>query len=498
MIELENQKKRLFDLTTFESSLNSMISTNDQSYNGINYGRRYRQPLKDYSLSEIKEIINSGDLVSQQALSRNYFYKSGFYKQIIVYFANLLKYSGILIPNPLGGKKINSASIKRKYYSALDFIDVMNLNSFLSNCALRALIDGCYYGVILKLNKTIFTVIDLPARYCSTKFKDIYGNDVIDFDLTYFDTIISESKREEALSVYPKIFSRAYKKFKKGGNKWLRIPTDISICFPMFDGRPLFLNIIPATIDYDNAVETEKERDLEEIKKIIVQKIPHLNDGTLLFEPPEAARMHDGSVKMLRHNKNVSVLTTYADVEAIVSKTAADSASNNLEKMVNNIYYQAGTNGQLFSLGGSNTLKESITVNTSLMMNLAYKFSNFVTNTINSLFSSSTLRFKYIILPITNHNYTDFLDDSYKLATTGYSFILPALALGINQRDLENIKDLENNVLKLKDKLLPLESAYNSSGDTNQTEGGAPELDEEEKSEKTLENEESIDNQGVS
>jgi hypothetical protein len=36
------------------------------------------------------------------------------------------------------------------------------------------------------------------------------------------------------------------------------------------------LDVIPATIDYDEAVETNKERDLEEIRKIIVQKIPHL------------------------------------------------------------------------------------------------------------------------------------------------------------------------------------------------------------------------------
>ena len=58
----------------------------------------------------------------------------------------------------------------------------------------------------------------------------------------------------------------------------------------------MFLNVIPATIQYDDAVETERERDLEEIRKIIVQKIPHLTDGGLLFEPEEAAESRtDGS-----------------------------------------------------------------------------------------------------------------------------------------------------------------------------------------------------------
>ena len=59
----------------------------------------------------------------------------------------------------------------------------------------------------------------------------------------------------------------------------------------------------------------------EEIRKIIVQKIPHLSDGRLLFEPDEDLEIHTGTVGMLKGNKNVSVMTTYADVDAIASKT---------------------------------------------------------------------------------------------------------------------------------------------------------------------------------
>jgi hypothetical protein len=36
----------------------------------------------------------------------------------------------------------------------------------------------------------------------------------------------------------------------------------------------------------------------------------------------------------MKNNKNVSVLTTYADVDAIVSKTTSDNVNNTLEKMM--------------------------------------------------------------------------------------------------------------------------------------------------------------------
>ena len=122
----------------------------------------------------------------------------------------------------------------------------------------------------------------------------------------------------------------------------MKIPTDIGFCFSFFDdGRPLFLDVIPAVMDYDAAVDVNKERDLEEIRKIIVQKIPHLTDGTLLFEPDEALEMHRGAVDMMKGNKNISVLTTYADVEAVVSKTSSEASTNALEKSLQNVYSKA-------------------------------------------------------------------------------------------------------------------------------------------------------------
>jgi hypothetical protein len=107
----------------------------------------------------------------------------------------------------------------------------------------------------------------------------------------------------------------------------------------MLDGRPFFLNVIPSTIKYDEAVSTEQEREKEEIRKILVQKIPHLNDGRLLFEPDEAEEMHRGAVGMVRNNQNTTVLTTYADVDSITSRGSTENAgSNALESMKQNIY----------------------------------------------------------------------------------------------------------------------------------------------------------------
>ena len=491
----EEKKPSTDFISSYSKAQQKMIATSDNTYGTLGTSRaRYLERIRDYTPEKIERIITSGSLAEQQALSRNFFYKDGYYKQIIIHYATLLKYAGLLIPNPSLGKKLSTSHISKRYYNALDYVEKMNLPVFLTDCATRALIDGCYYGIIVQLDKQNFSVLDLPSGYCQTRYKDLNGDDLIEFDVSYFNSIVDLTAKEQALASYPKFIRDAYKKWQKqkSSNSWVIIPSDIGICFPFFDGRPLFLSVIPASLEYDDAIQTERDRDAEEIRKILVQKIPHLQDGRLLFEPDEAAEMHAGAVGMLKGNKNISVLTTYADVDAVVSKTTGESTSKTLEQIEKNIYAQAGVSGQIFSSTGSSTLDASIKNDIALMMYLANKFSRFITNSINRIYGNTNITFKYQILPVSIHNMDKFVDQSFKLSGSGYSYLLPVVALGLSQRDIVNLKELENDVLKLGEKLIPLSSSYTQSSD-NST--GRPKLDDSEKAEKTIKNEESLDNQ---
>lgn len=491
----EEKKPSTDFISSYSKAQQKMIATSDNTYGTLGTSRaRYLERIRDYTPEKIERIITSGSLAEQQALSRNFFYKDGYYKQIIIHYATLLKYAGLLIPNPSLGKKLSTSHISKRYYNALDYVEKMNLPVFLTDCATRALIDGCYYGVIVQLDKQNFSVLDLPSGYCQTRYKDLNGDDLIEFDVSYFNSIVDLTAKEQALASYPKFIRDAYKKWQKqkSSNSWVIIPSGIGICFPFFDGRPLFLSVIPASLEYDDAIQTERDRDAEEIRKILVQKIPHLQDGRLLFEPDEAAEMHAGAVGMLKGNKNISVLTTYADVDAVVSKTTGESTSKTLEQIEKNIYAQAGVSGQIFSSTGSSTLDASIKNDIALMMYLANKFSRFITNSINRIYGNTNITFKYQILPVSIHNMDKFVDQSFKLSGSGYSYLLPVVALGLSQRDIVNLKELENDVLKLGEKLIPLSSSYTQSSD-NPT--GRPKLDDSEKAEKTIKNEESLDNQ---
>ena len=480
-------------LATFTRVITDMVAKNESSYNSTRWGKNRYERVKTYSLEEIETIIDSGSVEAQIALSRNYFLKGGFYQRLLLHYATILKYTGLLIPNPSFGKNLSEQYITKKYNGAITFLDNAKLPKLFTHIAIKVLRDGCYYGVIQGVTDKSISILDLPIFYCRSRFKDKEGNDIVEFNVTYFDTIHDKEYKKKALAAYPKEVVNWYRRFKarKTNDPWCYISPGVGFCMSLIDDRPIFLNIIIAELEYDEAKDINKERDLEEIRKILVQHIPHLQDGGLLFEPEEALEMHRGAVDMLKKNENLSVLTTYADADAIVSKTSNDNALNSVDKALSNIYATAGSSSQLFGTDSNLSLGTSITNDMALMMILAQKLENFITSIVNERYGNSNIAFTYKILPISYYNQKEYVETSLKLANSGYSFILPALAMDISQRELGNIKDLENNVLKLKEKLLPLSTSYTETGNV-----GRPAKDAQDKSAKTIANEESLDRGG--
>ena len=489
-------KKR--DLSVFSKA--PKIASSPDSWNGNIDSSNRRNRVRDYTLKEIEKILNDGDVEEKRNLSRNFYEKDGFYTRLIMYYATVINYNGLLIPNPSYGKSLTLPHVQKRYAQALEFLDKVKLQNLFTRFSLKALLDGCYYGVLISLDKNNLVVLDLPGCYCRSRFKDMNGNDIIEFNVSYFNTIWDKDARKEALSVYPKKVSAYYEKYSAGkvSSKWVQIPSEIGLCFSLTEtGAPIFINVIPSIMQYEDSVRKELNRQDEEIRKIIVQKIPHIaSNGELVFEPGEALEMHKGAVKMLSGNKNLSVLTSYADVDAIVSKTGADTVASSLEQMRQNIYSNAGASPQLFAPTGSQALTFSIKNDIAMMMVLANKYCNFTSWVLNNLFGNSNVYFNYQILPVGIYNQVEYVDEALKLAQNGYSILVPTAAMGISQHELSSLKELENDVLKLKDILIPLSSSYTESNKPNGGKVGRPTLPLEQKSQKTIQNEDAIDNQG--
>ena len=480
----KNKKAENERLPILKNAMQQMIATSDDAYNYIN-GFTRAKTYQNYSREQVEQIIASGDPNSLKELSNSFLYASGYYRRMMFYYATILTYNTLLVPN-FPKENLTSQMINR-FEDALDYLDSFKIPTNFIYFAMKVLVDGAYYGMITVSSDGTENIVTLPFEYCRSRFKSYDGVALVEFDLSYFDKIFLKEKRIACLKTYPKEIREAYNLYKnRNGERWYLIPTEFGIHFKLYEERPFLSDIIPAIMDFEDYRVIEKQKDTMDLKKIIAQEMPHLNDGELVFEPEEVETMHAGLVGMVGKSEGLDVVTSFGKVNVYDLQSNRSVISNNLEKISDSIYSEAGVNKQIFSASNNTALNRSIENDTALMMFLATQFKDWLQYRVNYKFEGGGTSFNLVLLPITRYNQETYYKNAINAAQYGYSFLVPAIALGFTQREFINLKKLENNYLGLKDIMTPLQSANTQSGDKG--EAGREPKNETELADQTMKN----------
>ena len=456
---------------------------------------------------EAEEIIHSGDPEQLKDLSQSFFYSSGFYRRLLTHYATILYYTPLLIPHMVGNKKkITEKKYQEKYFEALELINSLNFEQLCRHFALSVLVDGAYYGMVKEVEGQ-YCIQDLPYEYCRSRMKSFTGVDIVEFDVTWFDRIRDEAIRKETLQTFPKEVRKAYVSYISGksSTSWVRLPVETGIHFCLYEERPYFSTVIPSVINFGDYVNLEKAKDAQQLKTLVVQEIDHTSDGELIFEPEEAVELHKGLTNITKDNPYLDGITSYGKITTHRLLEDDSAVKNNLEKINTILYAESGTSQQLFAADGNVSLERSIQNDIALMMYLANNFSIWLKNLINSIYSDKHITFGVEILPVGQYNVKDYQSQTLNAAQYGYSFMIPSLAMGLEQNQLLDLKTVETQLLKMDEVLKPLQSSHTASGkegkgsssesssklteaEQEQKEKEGNQKPEEERSEKTIQN----------
>ena len=252
---------------------------------------------------------------------------------------------------------------------------------------------------------------------------------------------------------------------------------------------------------------------MQQLLKIIIQKLPLDKNGDLVFDIDEATDIHNNAVEMLKRAIGVDVMTTFADVMSIdMSDNTTVNSTDALQRVERTVYNSLGISQNLFNTEGSVALEKSILNDESSLRPLLLQFHIFfdrITQELNSK-NRKKYNFRLYMLETTQYNYKE-MSKLYKEQTQiGFSKMLPQIALGHSQSAILNTAVFENEVLHLTQVMIPplmsstlssedvldIKSQDNTSKNQDTTEGttsagGRPEKSDDEKSDKTLANEES-------
>ncbi len=454
---------------------------------------------------QVLRAIHQCDYEKMREIS-NFFYKtSGIYQRLCKYMAYMYRYDWNV--TPYYPENTDKQKVLKGFTKVLTFLDNFEIKQFFGEVALKVIRNGCYYGYLIPKSNGV-SVQQLPIKYCRSRFSSNGRLPIVEFNMRYFDDNFSSTEeRNRILKVFPPEFEKGYKLYKQkklsaefpgDEDGWYLLTVGSAFKFNMNgEDFPPFISVIPAIIDLDDAQALDRKKLQQQLLKIIIQKMPIDKNGDLVFDVDEAQQLHNNAVNMLSKAIGIDVLTTFADVDvADMSSNYATTASDDLQRVERTVYNEAGVSQMQFNTNGNLALEKSILNDEASLWNLIQQFETFL-NILIEPFNSKTIYYRVQILPTTIYNYKDLAKQYKEHTQLGYSKMLPQIALGQSQSAVLATAYFENDVLDLVNVFIPplMSSTMNAevlNRNKDSDGAGRPEKSDDEKSEKTIQNRQSM------
>ena len=437
----------------------------------------------------------------------------------------MYRYDWYIVPE-VYDKDVKEEKVVSDFVKLLNYLDGSYVKKVCSDIALNVVRNGAYYGYITDSDSGI-VLQELPIGYCRQRY-NIGNKPAIEFNMRFFDDKFSDTQyRLKVLNMFPKEFSKGYVLYKQGkliddstigtwnvsNSGWYLLDPEKTVKFSFSNGdMPLFANSIPAIIDLDAAQDLDRRKQMQKLLKILVQKLPTDKNGDLIFDVDEARDIHNNAVEMLRRAVGVDVLTTFTDVESIdMSDKATTTSKVDLEKVERSVYNSMGISQNLFNASGNLSVSQSVLNDETFAKQLLLQFNSFFDRLVQKRSSNrKKYNFRLYMLETTQSNYKELSKMYKEQVQMGYSKMLPQIALGHSQSSIINTAYFENEILHLSEIMIPplMSSTLNAEdvlgkkgqADTSKNQkitegenkGGRPQKEESEKSDKTLQNQESM------
>lgn len=485
----------------------------------LNIGALKKSNSRLTDKAAILTAINNSDYAFMREVSNFFYEASGIYGRLCRYIAYLYRYDWHVTPY------INSDSNKQdkvlaEFSKVLSYVDNLAVKKNSGDIALKVCKSGVYYGYIVD-NGVRAAFQELPVGYCRSRYIT-NGRPVVEFNVKFFDDSFRDvGARMNIIKSFPKEFQKAYVAYKEGklvaepgdDKGWVMLDPQYAFKISLNNSEmPMMASVIPSIIDLDEAQDLDKKKMLQELLKIVIQKMPLDKNGELIFDVDEAMDLHNNAVQMLGKAIGVDILTTFADIDvANLSDRNSNASKDDLQKVERAVYNEAGISQMLFATDGNLALEKSIANDEASIYNLVLQLEELYNHIISLNFGKNPkkLHFKFSMLTTTIYNYREMAKLYKEQAMLGYSKMLPQIALGQSQSSILATAYFENEILKLAELMQPLQSSNTMSGTEKKEESpknkkaqkevageqekaGRKEKPDDEKSEKTIQNKESM------
>lgn len=455
-----------------------------------NENRTYNTYSKDRLRSFMKNpFANASNL---RLLSQFLYRMSYPYRRLVQYNAQMIDLTALsVIPNIDFNSKTNTKKVLKNYYNTLKKIKQMRLEKEILKLLIVAWREDAVFGYIYDDDKDFYIQL-LDGQYC--KISSVEGGKInFAFDFNYFKSHAAD------LEYWDSEFQTKYNQADKDSKmRWQELDPARTICLKINSddlklSLPPFVSLFEQIIDLIDLQALQNVKDELNIYKLLVARMETINNSGL---PDDFTVDPDTAIEYFnlledRLPASVSAIISPLKIEPIEFKGDTTEDVDMISNSMKNLFKNSGGSQILNNDNASGTTAFTAMIETDTMM------------AIKPLLPQIETWMNYYLTATigADHAYVKYLEVSYltkqekkkellESAQYGVPVKLAVASLdGYSPIDTLALQFLENDMLSLHDKWIPLQSSHTlSNNDTDPVKGGRPKQDNlTEEGEKTRE-----------
>ena len=426
-----------------------------------------------YSKDDIQQYLQNPYTYEKQ-LRKAVIYLYGaspHFRRLIQYFTGLSDLSYVISPSNIDTKTANAKTISRNYRKTVNALSAMNVRTQFPKILTVCLREDVFYGTLWVTNDSI-TIQQLPSDYCS--ISTIEGNVLnVTFDFSYFDS------HGAMLEFYPSEFKTKYAVYQNNRmSRWIELDSPTSFAIKCNNdvldyAMPPFAGILREVYDLEDYKQLKLSKTALENYAMLDMRLPMDDEGNWLLDYDKAKEFWQNLDAVLP--EEVGSVLTPMPINKINFEHSNVGDTNTVADAEQNLFSAAGVSSLLFNntKASANALLLSIKADQAITYGIVKSIEDMVNRFIQS--QSYGKNFKVTFLDCSIYNRKEVGDQYLKAAQFGLpTVLLYAASQGLGQAEFDSMNFLENEVLNLKNVLIPLKSSTQSSSSPNANDSGSP------------------------
>lgn len=456
----------------------------------INISKNQNRTFTSYNKDRLRQMLQNPK--SNEASLRNlslFLYRLCYsYRRLIWYNATMMDLNAVsVIPLIDITKTINSKKTLKNYYATAKKIQQLALDQCMLPMLLTAWREDTAYGYIYDDDQTCFIHV-LDGQYCKVSAID-GGTLRYAFDFSYF------SSHADDLEYWDSEFKRKYRKYQEGkADKWQELDYEREICLKVNIDDPTmsyppFAPLFEQIIDLVDLQSIQAVKDELSIYKLLVARLQPLS-GTKSpddFEVDVRTALEYYSKLEESLPDEVASCISPLPIETIEFKPTDSSDVDMISNSTNNLFKNSGGSQVLNNEKSGTTITQAQVIcdAKSALAALLPQVQSWCNIYLGYKLGKDHCHIKY--LEVTPYTRATKKKELLESGQYGIPTKLAIAALdGFTPLEALSLLTIENDVMLLHERMIPLSSSWTKTGDQNATgvKGeigqGAPEKDPDE------------------